>query len=123
VVTNSGAGFHLSLPGGVSGTLTNDSGIIPGYTTLALVVTSVVPYTPPSTINGIVVSGGSLVINATGGTPGATVNVLTSTNLTLPVAQWTTNSSTSFDANGNLVNYHITGGVSSAPHQYFRLQQ
>jgi hypothetical protein len=63
------------------------------------------------------------VINATGGTPGATVNVLTSTNLTLPLAQWTTNSSTTFDGNGNLVNYNITGGVNSAPHQYFRLQQ
>ena len=75
------------------------------------------------TNSGIVVSGGSLVINATGGTPGATVNVLTSTNLTLPLAQWTTNSSTTFDGNGNLVNYNITGGVNSAPHQYFRLQQ
>jgi autotransporter-associated beta strand protein len=124
IVTNSGHGFSLSLPGGVSGTLTNDASIIPGYSTFAVIVTSIVPYTPPSSISSIAVSGGNLVLNATGGTPNATVNVLTTTNVALPLAQWTTNSTTSFDGNGNLINYTITGALSSGlPHQFFRLQQ
>ena len=122
--TNSGSGFSLSLPGGVSGHLTNDTAIIPGYSTLALVVTSIVPYTPPSTISSIVVSGNNLVINAAGGTPGATVNVLSTTNLAVPLAQWTTNSTTSFDGSGDLINYTITGALSSGlPKQFYLLQQ
>jgi len=124
IVTNSGAGFSLVLPGGVTATLTNDPGIIPGYTTLALKVAGIVPYTPPSTISSLAVSGNSLVVNATGGTAGATVNVLTSTNLTLPLSQWTTNSTTTYDGNGNLVNYAIPGAVSPGqPQQFYRLQQ
>lgn len=124
IVTNSGAGFSLSLPGGVSGILTNDLGIIPGYPTLALIVTSIVPYSPPSTITSIALAANNLVLNATGGTANAAVNVLTSTNLTLPLAQWTTNSTTSFDNNGNLVNYTIPGAVSPGiPQQYYILEQ
>ena len=124
IVTNSGAGFSLSLPGGVSGRLTNDLGIIPGYSTLALIVTSIVPYTPPSTITGFAISGNNLVLNATGGTPNSPVNLLTTTNLSLPVAQWTTNSTPSFDSNGNLVNYTVPGAVNSGvPQQFYKLQQ
>jgi autotransporter-associated beta strand protein len=124
IVTNNGVGFSLSLPGGVSGILTNDLGIIPGYSTLALVVTSIVPYTPPSTISSITLAANNLVLNATGGTANATVYVLTSTNLTLPVVQWTTNSTTSFDGNGNLIDYIIPGAVSPGmQQQYYRLKQ
>jgi len=50
--------------------------------------------------------------------------VLTSTNLTLPLSQWTTNSTTTYDGNGNLVNYAIPGAVSPGqPQQFYRLQQ
>jgi len=124
IITNSGNGFGLSLPIGVTATLTNDASIIPGFTTLALNVTSIVPYTPPSSISSIAVSGNNLVINATGGTPGATVYVLSSTNLTLPLANWITNSTTSFDGNGDLVNYTLTGAISSTvPQQFYLLKQ
>ena len=120
IVTNSGAGFSLSLPlpPGVSAKLTNDTSI----PAIALLVTGIA-VTPPS-FSSIVVSGHDLVFNATGGTPLATVYVLTSTNLVLPMAQWTTNSTTSFDSGGNLVNYTITGAVSSGqPKQFYRLKQ
>ena len=124
IVTNSGPGFSLSLPGGVTAALTNDAGIIPGYSTLALIVTRIVPYAPPSTISGIVLSGNNLVLNATGGTANSPVNVLTTTNLTLPLAKWTTNSTPSFDGNGNLINYTIPGALSpGVPQQFYRLQQ
>jgi len=122
--TNSGSGFSLSLPGGVSGILTNDASIIPGYLTVALIVTSMVPYTPPATISSVVVSGGSLMINATGGTPGATVYVLTATNLTVPLADWTTNSTTTFDGSGDLNNYSVPGSLNpSLPDQFYLLKQ
>jgi autotransporter-associated beta strand protein len=116
IVTNSGTGFSLALPPGVTASLTNDNSAI------ALVVTHVSAL--PSAISSIVVSGNNLVINATGGTPGASVNILTTTNLALPLIQWTTNSTTSFDGSGNLVNYTITGAVNSGlPQQFYRLQQ
>ena len=52
------------------------------------------------------------------------MNVLTTTNLTLPLAQWTTNSTPSFDGNGNLINYTIPGALSPAvPRQFYMLQQ
>lgn len=124
VITNSGNGFGLSLPGGVTATLTNDTAIIPGFSTLALYVTAIVPYSPPSYISGIKVSGNNLVINATGGTPDATVYVLSSTNVALPLANWITNSTTSFDVNGNLVNYAIPGALNpSVPQQFYLLRQ
>jgi hypothetical protein len=124
LVTNSGAGFNLLLPGGVTATLTNDPSIIPGYSTLALLVTSIIPYSAPLSISSIIVSGSDLVLNATGGIPGATVNVLSTTNLALPLIQWTTNSTASFDGNGNLINYTIPGVLSSGlPAQFYLLQQ
>jgi len=40
------------------------------------------------------------------------------------VAQWTTNSTPSFDSNGNLVNYTVPGAVNSGvPQQFYKLQQ
>ena len=45
---------------------------------------------------------GSITINAGGGNPNGPVNVLTSTNLSLPLSGWTTNTATTFDGNGNL---------------------
>ncbi len=120
--TNSGNGFSLTLPIGVTATLTNDPSIIPGFITLALNVTSIVPYTPPVTFTGVKVSGNDLVLTATGGTAGDAVTVLSTTNLTLPMAQWTTVTTGNYDGSGNF-SYTATGALSSGlRQQYFRLQ-
>ncbi len=122
IVTNSGNGFSLSLPGGVSGVLTNDLGIIPGFTTLALKVTSIVPYLPPVVLGSPVVSGNNLVLSATGGTAGDPVTVLSTTNLALPLAQWTTVTTGNYDGNGNF-SYTATGALNSGiPQQFYILQ-
>jgi hypothetical protein len=122
MVTNSGRGFSLSLPIGVSGTLTNDTGIIPGYTTLALLVTSIVPYTPPVTFTGVKVSGNDLILSATGGNAGNPVTVLSTTNLALTMTQWTTVTTGNYDGSGNF-SYTITGALNSGqPRQFYRLQ-
>ncbi len=118
IVTNSGGGFNLSLPPGVSGTLVHDPAIIPGYTTLALDVTSIVPYTPPVTFTGVTVSGPNLVLSASGGIPGDPVTVLGSASLTLPVAQWTILATGTYDTNGNFT-YTVTGALNSGQSQQF----
>jgi len=122
IVTNSGSGFSLALPPGVSGTLVHDLNILPGYTTLALNVTAIVPYTPPVTFTGVAVAGQNLVLSASGGTPGDPVTVLGSSSLVLPVAQWTTVATGNYDSNGNFT-YTVTGALNSGqPQQFYRLQ-
>ena len=122
IVTNSGNGFNLSLPPGVSGTLTNDSSIISGYSTLALVVTSIVPYTPPVVFSAPVVSGNSFVLNATGGNPGDPVTLLSSTNVALPLAQWMTVTSGNYDGSGHF-SYTNNGVLNSGLRQQFYILQ
>ena len=114
IATNSGSGFTLSLPHGVQAILTNDT-TIPA---LALVVTSisVVPvFSTP------VVSGNNLVLSATDGTPGHSVSVLATSNLTLPKASWSTVATGTFDGNGDF-SYTVTGALNSGqPAQFYIL--
>jgi len=102
--------------------LVHDLNILPGYTTLALNVTAIVPYTPPVTFTGVAVAGQNLVLSASGGTPGDPVTVLGSSSLVLPVAQWTTVATGNYDSNGNFT-YTVTGALNSGqPQQFYRLQ-
>ncbi len=62
-------------------------------------------------------SGTNLVFTGTGGTAGSNYMILTSTNLALPIASWTTLTTNQFDGNGQL---HFTNPVSPAkPRQFF----
>jgi fibronectin-binding autotransporter adhesin len=64
-------------------------------------------------------SSGSITLAAMGN-PGSAVAVLSSTNVALPLAQWTPVTSGNFDSNGN---YNPTISVNpAAPQQYFILQ-
>ncbi len=73
-------------------------------------------------ISSFVTSGSDIILNATGGTPFGTVNVLSTTNLTQPILQWTTVTSGSFDGSGNF-NYTISGALNSGlPQDFFILQ-
>jgi autotransporter-associated beta strand protein len=74
----------------------------------------------PPVIGGIRLSGGNLVLNGSGGTPGGTYEVLTSTNIALPLAAWTLLATNQFDANGN---FNFTNPVSpGAPQDFYLLQ-
>jgi hypothetical protein len=55
----------------------------------------------PPTFGSIQVSGTSATISGTNGTPGVTYYVLTSTNVTVPVAQWTRLATNTFAADGS----------------------
>jgi hypothetical protein len=64
----------------------------------------VVGNAPPSSphITRIGVSGATLSLLATNGTPGGTWMLLQSTNVALPLSQWQTNLTGMFDGSGNL---------------------
>jgi hypothetical protein len=83
---------------------------------------SVSSSTPPS-FSSVTVSGSDLVLNATNGTPGGAVTVLTSTNLASPLSSWTTVTNGNFDGSGNF-SYPVTGALSSGqPQQFYILKQ
>jgi fibronectin-binding autotransporter adhesin len=57
--------------------------------------------TQPPAISGPALSAGNFIFSGTGGTPNWYYTVLTSTNLALPVAQWTIAATNTFDAAGS----------------------
>lgn len=68
-------------------------------------------------IGGLTRSGTNLIYNVSGGSAGGTWKQLTSTNVALPLANWTTNRSGIFDGLGNA---SLTNGINPAePQRYF----
>jgi fibronectin-binding autotransporter adhesin len=93
-----GGTFSLSLPAGVTGTLTNDA----VNSWIALKVTTA-PFTPPK-IQGATLSGTNIVITATNnlGSSAETYSLLSSTNIASAVTNWTVLSTGSFNPDGSL---------------------
>jgi hypothetical protein len=82
-------------------------------------VVSTAPSTPPD-INSVLRSGGNLIFSGTNGPAGGTYYVLTSTNLALPLANWTILSTNAFDASGS---FSVTNPiVTSGPPGFFLLE-
>ncbi|HUE36912.1 MAG TPA: hypothetical protein VMO20_05935, partial [Candidatus Acidoferrum sp.] len=79
---------------------------------------SVVALTPPK-FGTVQFSGNNLVLSGTNGPFGGTYYVLTTTNLALPIAQWTVLYTNSFNAGGG---FSFTNPVPAAPQQYFMLK-
>ena len=132
-VTNSGAAafvagdtFHLLKAGSYSGSFSTL--VLPqlagplAWNTNSLKtsgVLSVMALTAP-TIANTILSGDNVVLNGSGGASGWTYYLLASTNLNLPVAQWTRVATNQFDNSGN---FSITNSVNlSAPQTYYRIQ-
>jgi hypothetical protein len=113
-----GAGYNFTLgtmpPGPLvySGYLSNNL----SAAAVDLVVTNCVVLRP--VIGGLTLSGTNLVVLGTNGAPGWPCYVLASTNLTLPMANWTRVATNSFDAAGHLA---FTNAVA-APEKFYRLQ-
>ena len=83
---------------------------------------SVVSYSPPviSHVDFSTLSSGTITVNATNGLAGGPVNILTSTNVALPLASWTPVTTNSFDGSGN---YTDTVTVNpAAPREFFILK-
>jgi len=75
---------------------------------------------PPPVINRPVVSGGNLILMGSGGTANAQYSWLTSTNLSAPIALWTTNTVGYFDGNGDFSNAIPIS--TSTPARFFQLR-
>lgn len=67
---------------------------------LVLTVSGVV--SGPPVFSGISVSGTALMLTVTNGTPNGVWTLLQSTNLALPLSQWATNRTGTYDGSGNL---------------------
>ncbi len=77
---------------------------------------------PPLCIGGCSVSGANLVLNGANGVSGATYFVLMSTDMTLPLSQWTPVATNTVSTSGNF-SITITNTVShNAPQQFYILQ-
>jgi fibronectin-binding autotransporter adhesin len=74
----------------------------------------------PAKFTGINVSGVTLTITATNGAAGGTYRLLESTNLLLPVNQWTPVLTNSFDGNGHL-NLSTNVVTPGNPQEYYLL--
>ncbi|MGH7952119.1 MAG: hypothetical protein ACREFE_09400, partial [Limisphaerales bacterium] len=75
---------------------------------------------PQPRIVSISLSGGDLVISGTNGSSSGTYYVLTSTNVALPLNQWTPILTNTFDSGGN---FSVTNSVTgSSPQQFYLLQ-
>jgi hypothetical protein len=87
------------------------------YSTIVTTVTN-----PPTQVTiSVKFAAGSLNLSGTGGSAGATYYVIGSTNLTLPMAQWTVLSTNSFDGSGNFnVNMPV---VATKPTEFLRIKE
>jgi autotransporter-associated beta strand protein len=83
-------------------------------------VTGVLPAPTVTSVDFSTLSSGTITLSAVNGLPNGPVNVLTTTNLALPVSSWTTVTTASFDGNGNL-NQSISVNPE-LPQSYFLLQ-
>jgi len=122
-----GQTYHLFSATNMSGafTATNLPVLIaPLYWTNVLVngsITVASAFVPSPVITTITLSGVNAVISGTNGSPGATFRVLSSTNVSLPLSNWTVIATNTFDGSGNVVNYTVTNAVSG-PQRFYILQ-
>jgi hypothetical protein len=100
-----------------------------GYTyslstnTAKKVVLVVSPPSPPGFSKAsFVSSNGNLILSGTGGVTNGAYNVLASTNIALPLNQWTSIATNQFTSNGNFI-FTITNAVpTNVPQRFFLLQ-
>lgn len=82
-------------------------------------VISVVSMAPP-VINSVLLSGNNFVFAGTGGMAGTNFYVLASTNISIPLSNWTRLLTNQFDASGN---FSVTNALdTNSPQNFFRLQ-
>jgi autotransporter-associated beta strand protein len=72
-----------------------------------------------NTVNYSQLANGTLTFSATNGTPNGAYSILTSTNVALPLASWTTIQTGNYDGNGNITSLPVT--VNPALPQSFYL--
>lgn len=85
-----------------------------------LMVSQPIPLTPPIPMIGqLQMVGTSVVISGSGGVTNGTFYVLTTTNLALPLSQWTCLSTNTFDGNANFI---LTNETGTDPQRFYTVQ-
>lgn len=110
--------LNLSLPSGYAGTLIDDT----ADSLVGLKLTTAPAPPPPAHITGIQVSGTTLTLTATNGASGGRFVLLGSTNVTLPLSQWTPILTNNFDSNGRL-NLSTNVVNSAVPIEFYDISQ
>ena len=82
------------------------------------VLTVIVP--SPSFGNIIAAGGGSFILSGTGGVSNGTYYVLTSSNLLVPLTNWTYIATNQFDSEGDFI--FTNTAQTNAPQQFYLLQ-
>jgi hypothetical protein len=114
VFTAASTNALIQLGGGVGGDDNNP--LMSGFT---LEILTPITTMTPSVISSVTRGGANLILTATNGMPGGGWTLLTTTNLTPPV-NWTTNSTGTFDGQGNVT---LTNGIlSTESRRYFILR-
>jgi hypothetical protein len=121
-------GWAIGARGGIAGFERVFNGSIDdlrifGTALPAATIQSIMVGVPPATqprITGFKVEGTNLILSGTYGVPGSTCHVLTSTNVALPLANWTLVATNQFNASGD---FAITNVFNpSAPLSFYSLQ-
>jgi fibronectin-binding autotransporter adhesin len=118
----SGSSFKLFHASSYSGSFANIVPATPGpglaWVTSALTTSGTLEVANAALprIGSVVHQGSSLVISGTNGTANATYYVLGSTNVTLPVAEWTRIATNTFTGTGS---FNYTNSLSPSVPQYF----
>jgi len=120
-----GDSFKLFNATGYSGAFTNILPVIPGINlawntnsltngTLSVIASA----TPPPAFGVLQFNGTSLIFRGSNGVPGWPYDVLVSTNMSLPLSDWTPVATNTFDANGG---FNFTNSVEANVLQQFYL--
>jgi len=118
----SGSSFKLFRASSYSGSFANIVPATPGpglaWVTSALTTSGTLEVASAALprIGSVVHQGSSLVISGTNGTANATYYVLGSTNVALPVAEWTRVATNTFTGTGS---FNYTNSLSPSVPQYF----
>ncbi len=90
-----------------------------GATSTGSVNIDVVPQLSP-TVSSVSLSGGRFVLSGLGGGAGGSYHVLSSTDITLPLTNWTSLGSSAFDGTGH---FNFTNAITpGTPRQFYILQ-
>jgi hypothetical protein len=90
-----------------------------GWITSQLGVDGTLRLKGPPAITSIQASGGNVIISGTDGTNNGPYYVLSSTNVALPLTNWTRLQTNSFDANGN---FSFTNTITT-PQRFYLIQE
>jgi autotransporter-associated beta strand protein len=122
---SAGASFRLFSAASYSGAFTNIVPSAPGPNLswdgngLSTGLLSVLPTSNPQ-ITAFRASGGTFTLTATNGAPGQPCLVISSTDLAVPLGQWTVLATNSFDASGNLT--FTNAAPLNVPQRFYALR-